>query len=207
MKQFYQDIITEKSWELLQQIKREFDFILIGGWAVFLYTHSLKSKDIDIIVDYSSLDKLKSLGDFSKNSRLSKYELKKDTIDIDIYLPYYSNIGVPVEEIQINIQKVKTFKVPVIELLLLTKLFAYNQRKGSIKGIKDKIDCLALVILSEFNFIKFNELVKKFQLQILRQELYQILNNTVEVPELKLNRHQFSRIKKQLFNILFIRYI
>jgi len=49
MSQFYQKIITEKSWEALTVFKKQFDFILIGGWAVYLYTHALKSKDIDII--------------------------------------------------------------------------------------------------------------------------------------------------------------
>ena len=47
MPEFYQDLITQKSFEALQNLKREFDFILIGGWAVFLYTKDLKSKDID----------------------------------------------------------------------------------------------------------------------------------------------------------------
>ena len=49
--QYYHDIITEKSFEFLQELKKKFNFVLIGGWAVFLYARTLKSKDIDIIVD------------------------------------------------------------------------------------------------------------------------------------------------------------
>jgi hypothetical protein len=64
--QFYHEIITEKSFQFLQELKREYEFVLIGGWAVFLYSHSLKSKDIDIIVDYSELAKLKKISMFSK---------------------------------------------------------------------------------------------------------------------------------------------
>jgi len=59
MPEFYQDLIIEKSYKLLQDLKREFDFILIGGWAVFLYTKALKSKDIDLVVQYEALEQLR----------------------------------------------------------------------------------------------------------------------------------------------------
>jgi len=49
---FYHDLVTDKSWELLKKLKKNYDFILIGGWAVFLYTHALKSKDIDLVCEY-----------------------------------------------------------------------------------------------------------------------------------------------------------
>jgi len=55
VKEFWHNLITEKSFHLLQEFKKDFDFVLIGGWAVYLYTDSLKSKDIDIIVDLETL--------------------------------------------------------------------------------------------------------------------------------------------------------
>ncbi|HQO27670.1 MAG TPA: hypothetical protein PKX21_01230 [Candidatus Pacearchaeota archaeon] len=51
MAQFYHHLVTEQSFKLLQELKRRLDFILIGGWAVFVYTQALRSKDIDIVVD------------------------------------------------------------------------------------------------------------------------------------------------------------
>ena len=36
--EYWHDLIVEKSWNALQKIKREFNFILIGGWAIYLYT-------------------------------------------------------------------------------------------------------------------------------------------------------------------------
>ena len=92
---YYQDIITEKSWQLLQEFRKEYKFILIGGWAVYLLTKQLKSKDIDIIIDYQELDRLKSDYLIYKNDRLKKYEINHQGIDVDIYLPFYSNIGLP----------------------------------------------------------------------------------------------------------------
>ncbi len=56
---FYYPDIAEESWRLLLELRRRYAFTLIGGWAVWLYTKSLKSKDIDIIVDYEGLDRLR----------------------------------------------------------------------------------------------------------------------------------------------------
>ena len=66
--EFWNSNLTEKSWKIMQQLKKEkFDFIVIGGWAAYLWTSQHKSKDIDIIIeDYKSLEFLKE-----------KYELKK----------------------------------------------------------------------------------------------------------------------------------
>lgn len=68
--QFYHNIITQKSFEFLQKLNQQYDFILIGGWAVFLYSHSIKSKDIDIILEYHNLARLKEKYDVFKNDRL-----------------------------------------------------------------------------------------------------------------------------------------
>ena len=58
---YYHDIVTQKSWEELKKLNKKVKFVLIGGWATYLYTKELKSKDIDI------------------------------------YLPHYSEIGIPKE--------------------------------------------------------------------------------------------------------------
>lgn len=39
---FWNDAIIEKSWDVLQTLKKRYDFILIGGWAVYLYTNAMK---------------------------------------------------------------------------------------------------------------------------------------------------------------------
>jgi len=87
MPEFYHDLVTEKSFKVLQDLKKKFDFILIGGWAIYLYTKALKSKDIDIIIDYNELEKFKREFEIFKNERLKnrKLKLKKLTF-IFIYL-------------------------------------------------------------------------------------------------------------------------
>lgn len=68
--EYYQQLITEKSFKVLQDLKRQYKFILISDWAVFCILKSLKLKDIDIICDYDELERLKEKFDIFKNERL-----------------------------------------------------------------------------------------------------------------------------------------
>lgn len=81
---YYHDLITEQSWQELIQLHQLIPFVLIGGWATYLYTKALKSKDIDIAIDYPALSALKNAYDVQKNDR---------------YLPHYSKLGISVEKI------------------------------------------------------------------------------------------------------------
>ncbi len=42
-KEYWNSLITEKSWKILQEIKKEHEFILIGGWAAYLLAKQQKS--------------------------------------------------------------------------------------------------------------------------------------------------------------------
>src|SRR3989338_9918777 len=97
--QFYHDTVTQQSFDLLQDLRRRYNFILIGGWGVWVWTNALKSKDIDIAVDFKQLAKLKTDWPLTKNERLSKYEIKLPEIDVHIYVSHYSNPGLPVERL------------------------------------------------------------------------------------------------------------
>lgn len=200
--EFYHEIITEKSFKILQDLKRQFDFILIGGWAVFLYARTLKSKDIDIIVDYSQLAKLKRTLDVSKNERLKKYEAKIEEVDIDIYLPHYSNIGFPVEEIKNYSQSVEGFKVPLPEVLLILKTYVWNQRKNTPKGKKDLIDIFSILSKDIIDWEKYKRLIEKYNLAEIDQQLKEIILSTKSISELNLLNHQMSRLKKKILSKL-----
>lgn len=200
--EFYHEIITEKSFKILQDLKRQFDFILIGGWAVFLYARTLKSKDIDIIVDYSQLAKLKRTLDVSKNERLKKYEAKIEEVDIDIYLPHYSNIGFPIEEIKNYFQSVEGFKVPLPEVLLILKTYVWSQRKNTPKGKKDLIDIFSILSKDVIDWGKYKRLIEKYNLAEIDQQLKEIILSTKSISELNLLNHQMSRLKKKILSKL-----
>lgn len=196
--QYYQNYLTDKSFQILQTLKKTYDFILIGGWAVYFYTHSLKSKDIDLIVDYLELGKLKKDFPLEKNERLRKYQIKIEEVDIDLYLPFYSNLGLPVEKLIQEKINFKGFNILKKEYLLLTKLWAYEKRKGSIKGEKDKIDIFALLLKEDFDFLLFKKIVRENNLLTIVSLLKNLIRTTDEIKELKLTRHVLAKVKKRI---------
>jgi hypothetical protein len=200
--QYYHELVTEKSFKILQDLKRQFKFILIGGWAVFLYTHSLKSKDIDLIVDFDELEKLRKNFVLIKNDRLKKYEITIDEIDIDLYLPFYSSLGIPVEEIQKYSQSLEGFRVPQVEVLLILKQKAYFDRAGTVKGEKDKIDIISLLKNTQINFAFYKKILKKYHLENYLESLKDLLRAITELPEIGLNQFQYSKLKKKILKQL-----
>ena len=198
MPEFYHNLITEKSFKILQDLRKKFEFILIGGWAVFLYSGALKSKDIDIIIDYDELQKLKNDYDVFKNDRFKKYEIKIEEIDIDIYLPYFSKLGLKAEEIQEHRQNLEGFSVPIPEVLLILKINAYRERKGSNKGEKDLIDIFSLLKNSATNWAKYKELIRKYNIEDLNEEFKNLISSQKRVPELDLSDHRIAKLKKDI---------
>jgi hypothetical protein len=195
---YYHDLITEKSWKFLQTFKSRLDFTLIGGWAVYLYCKALKSKDIDIIANYEELEKLKNDYDLIKNDRLKKYEIHAGEFDVDIYTPFYSTLGIPAEDIQRQTRLINGFLVPIPEILLILKQHAWEDRKGSSKGEKDKIDIIA-ILQSGIDMRKYAEIIKKYGVPDYEKRLKALFNETRAVPELGLNEFAFSKLKKSCF--------
>ncbi len=201
MTDFYQNYLTDKSFQILVEFKKKIDFVLIGGWAVYFYTKALKSKDIDIIVDFSQLEKMKKDYFLEKNERLKKYQIKIEEVDIDIYLPFYSHLGIPIEKIMKKTTVVNGFCLPKKEVLLITKIYAYKNRQTSIKGQKDLIDIISLLLLGDFDFQEFIKLVGKNKSEILTM-LKSLIKETKEINELRLNRHLFAKEKKKILEKL-----
>jgi len=205
MNDFYQQFITDKSYLILQSLKKRYEFILIGGWAVYLYTHTLKSKDIDIIIDFAQLDTLRKDYHLTKNIRLKKYEINIEEIDIDIYLPHFSNIGIAAEEIMKYTDTIEGFILPKKEILIITKQKAYAQRKSTIKGLKDRIDIISLICEEGFDFGLYKKLLEKYKLFFYQKQLIQIISETYEIPELEYNRHSFAKKKRLLLDKLILK--
>lgn len=191
---------TEKSWRLLQKLRSEFPFTLIGGWAVYLYTRKLKSKDIDIIVGLDVLARLKASHDVRKNSRLRKYEFTVDGIDVDTYVPFYSNLGVPAEEVLEGSRDVDGFRIARPEHLLATKQMAETERRGSEKGLKDRVDMISLLLLSEFDLASYARLLARHGLTGYLEELRGVVSQAKqELVELGIDDlGKARRLRRQL---------
>lgn len=191
---FYHDIVTRKSWEELTKLGKTCNFVLIGGWAAYLYTKTLKSKDIDILTEYEELGNLKKVYDVAKNERLKKYEARRDGIQIDIYLPHYSVIGIPVEDLMKQASSFEGFTLLRKEWLLALKIYVLGQRARSAKGEKDFLDILSL-FQTDIDTVKLVKIIKKYQLENTLEVFLEILNERNEASELNLNRHQYKKLK------------
>ena len=192
--EFWNSELTEKSWKLLQEINKKYKFIVIGGWATYLWIKQQKSKDIDIVVEIEELQKLKN--EFLiKNDRLKKYEIKFGDVDIDIYVSHYSQLAIPAEDIKKYSTKLDGFNVISPEALLILKQGAEINRKNSIKGEKDQIDIISLLFFSDPDYSKYFSMLKKYSLENYRERLIIILKNFKDYNSLYLTPRAF-KIKK-----------
>lgn len=200
--EFWNPLLTEKSWDLLRELnKKPFKFILIGGWAAYLWTGLHKSKDIDIIIyDFKDLEYLKKEYNLRKNDSLKKYEIKFDEIDIDIYVNYYSRLTLPINEIKKQISKIESISVVSPEILLILKQGAEKDRENSIKGNKDRVDIVTLLCFSEINFKKYKRLLENHKLNDFLKRLNKIVSNFRDIQYLDMNAREFKLKKKELLN-------
>jgi hypothetical protein len=199
---YYHDIITQKSWEELKTLNKELKFVLIGGWATYLYTKELKSKDIDIIVNYDELGKFRENYEVVKNDRLKKYEARKEDVQIDVYLPHYSKIGIPTDILINNSISLEGFKVLKKEWLICLKIYVLSIRGRTPKGEKDFLDIISLFKIEGMDVSKIIEIKKRFKLEESFKFLSSILDERVEAKEIGLNKHQYKKLKTEIMDRL-----
>ena len=193
--EFWNSQLTEKSWKILQELRRKYDFILIGGWATYLWTKQQKSKDIDIVVEIKELEKLKAES-LSKNDHLKKYGIKIEEVDVDIYVSHFSKLEIAPENLKKYIKKVEGFKVVSPEVLLILKQGAYKDRENSVKGEKDKIDILSLLFFSDINFKSYKSILREYSLISYTEKLLDLVKNFKDYNSLNLTPREF-KIKKK----------
>jgi hypothetical protein len=198
--EFWNSLLTEKSWNLLIKIAQEpFKFIVIGGWATYLWTKLHKSKDIDIVLmDIKDLDYLKQKYNLKKNNNLKKYEISFDEVDIDIYVPYFSRLLIPADNMKEYTTKTEGLTVIRPEALVILKQGAEIERKESVKGTKDQIDIMGLLFFSNFDLKIYFSLVKKYHLESYFSRLKNIVNNFNDYKYLNLNPREFKLKKKKI---------
>ena len=199
--EYWNTIITQKSWDVLQKIGKEMDFVLIGGWAVYLWAKSHKSKDIDIVIDYKELDKLKLNYNLKKNDNLKKYEIKIEDIDVDIYLPFYSKLPL-LENIKNYVTIIENFTVVKPEALLVLKQSAEISRSNTEKGLKDRIDIMDLLLKCEIDFEEYKKILEKNKLHDFRKRLIGIISAFKETKYFDLNPRQLKLKREGLLKDL-----
>jgi len=197
---YWHNLIVEKSWNVLQQLKGKFDFILIGGWASYFWTKAGKSKDIDIVAQIETLDAIKQRYPLRKNDRLCRYEIKVDEIDVDIYVPFYSRLALPLETI--SFEMIEGFKVIKVEELLILKQGAEHDRSFSEKGEKDRIDIMSLVLFCDVDFKRCKEILKSAKKDDIIDSLIAIIRNFQDYKYLNLTPRDLKTKKQEVLNKL-----
>jgi hypothetical protein len=198
-KEYWNTLLTEKSWAVLQELRKKYSFIIIGGWAAYLLANQQKSKDIDIVVGIKELEKLKK-ENLRKNDRLKKYELKIDEVDIDIYVEYYSQITIPPEELKHYSIETQGFKVASPEALLALKQGAYTNRQNSVKGEKDKIDIISILFFTEINFAQYKSIITKYRLEGYKEELKKVVNEFKDYNAVNMTPAEFKKKKEKILS-------
>ncbi|MBI2176503.1 hypothetical protein HYU40_04145 [Candidatus Woesearchaeota archaeon] len=198
--EYWHDLVTEKSWKLLQQLKGKFKFALIGGWAVYLLARAQKSKDIDIIVDMGTLQRIKNSYDLRKNDALRKYEIKVDEVDVDIYVPFYSRLAIPLEKIESI--KIEGFDVARPEELLVLKQSAEMDRGHSEKGEKDRVDIMSLLLNSAVDFHRYKQVITENKKAELITRLLELVRGFNEYKYFNITLPEFKRRKLKLVDEL-----
>ena len=200
MKEFWHESLTEESWKKLQELSKE-DMVVIGGWAVWLWTRQHKSKDIDIIVDFQGLSKLKGKYLLEKNGNLKKYEIKMQGFDIDVYVPFYSRLALPIEALLEEKVKIEGVNTISCESLLVLKQGAEISRRGTVKGKKDSIDILTILLYAPIDFKKYSALLARHGKESLAKELATVLagfSPKYSEKYLGLDYKEFSAKKREL---------
>ena len=197
--EFWNSDITNESWKELLILSTKYNFILIGGWAIYLYTKLQKSRDIDMVVDYDQIKLLSVDFEMRKNPSLYRYEIKFQKFDIDVYTPFYSKLTVPPEDLINNYTLIENTRVPRVEELLILKLGAFDDRMNSIKGQKDRLDITGLAFYSNIDYSRLKKLLNKYK-RPFYIDLYVNAIAHIEkrlLPFLNLNESTYAKVKKK----------
>lgn len=165
----WRDEVVEKSWQVLADMSGLADFVLIGGWGVYLWTKKLKSRDIDICIDQENFYKLQSQllqrnYGLKRNVRLMKFEALIGDVEIDIYTPFMSKLVIPCLDIfgKKLYSRIERFKVAIPEILLLLKAQAAQQRWHAEKGVKDRVDIISLLKFADIKLDTLKQVLEKY---------------------------------------------
>jgi hypothetical protein len=135
------------------------DAVFIGGIAVYLHAmHGPDAQDAGLAETTHDADLYMSIVDTSSlreneevvtNRRLGKSEFKRKGFSFDLYTERHANLRLPFDEIQAHSVQQGSVRVACLEHLLILKLEAFKDRRGSAKGQKDARDLVRIIVLAQ----------------------------------------------------------
>jgi hypothetical protein len=141
-------------WSAICELSELFPdgLVFIGGIAVYLHARQARlapwgiefSHDGDFYVSLTDFSDLRDVEEVTANRRLSKHQFIKNGLSFDVYLEYNNTLRVPYADALSRSLIIDNVRVASLEHLLLLKLDAYADRKGSAKGQKDERDLIRI---------------------------------------------------------------
>jgi len=130
--------------------------VFIGGVAVYMQAVNSSmfegtpgtSHDADFVMPLSELAQLSDQYRVVSNKRLRKHEVVVDGIEFDVYVEHNNKLAVPYDEIFAHAVDFDGMKIACLEHLLVLRLDALQDRKGSDKGDKDEWDLLTIAAVA-----------------------------------------------------------
>ena len=177
--------------------------VYIGGIAVYLHANNLPATselaefthDADFYISLSDMGDLRDIEEVTPNRRLSKHQMIKKGFEFDIYTERQSSLIVPYDMVLAHSKVYGGIRVASLEHLLVLKLEAFADRKGSAKGDKDAKDLLRIAaVATEGNGAFHPELVTPH----FRDEHLQLLQSVERGPQVLSLAHGNAMRAKRL---------
>ena len=131
--------------------------VYIGGIAVYLHAKNFESTehmaefthDADFYISFADMGDLRDLEEVTPNRRLSKHQMIKKGFEFDIYTERQASLIVPYDMVLAHSNVYDGIRVSSLEHLLILKLEAFADRRGSSKGDKDAKDLLRIASVAQ----------------------------------------------------------
>lgn len=129
----------------------------IGGIAVYLHAVNQSetsrfaefTHDADLYISLADMGDLRDIEEVTPNRRLSKHQMIKRGFEFDIYTERQSSLIVPYDMVLAHSSVLGGIRVASLEHLVVLKLEAFADRKGSAKGDKDAKDLLRIAAVAK----------------------------------------------------------
>jgi hypothetical protein len=196
----------ELGWDELIKIAKDLtsdypDVVFIGGAAVSTHAGLLgkrfqeSSHDIDFYLSLTGKAAMRNRFEMRSDPRLQKDSANIGGQDADIYVERQHGLAVPYAEVYAHSEEIDGIRVACLEHLLVLKLDAAWDRRGSAKGEKDMRDLACIMALMNTPHSKrlgpylTDQRVEALEWAMGRKDLTRLLG---------LNPHEGSRFREGL---------
>ncbi len=160
-------------WKGISEISEEFEDrpVFIGGVAVYVHLaeRSLEtdlgefSHDADLLLSLADFADLRDLYEVTPNRRLGKNQIIKHGIEFDVYVERNYGLAVQFDDAMAESKIIQNVRAASLEHLLVLKLDACLDRRGSEKGLKDERDLIRLCSMMHTGGYKQNLITPYFR--------------------------------------------